>query len=178
MKLLITRPLERIEPLKSSLEGMGHEVVSVPLFRVIPVPFEPFDMKDYDGVIVTSTFALPFVPEGANLIYLADRPKTIGQGRYIYLRGEHVTQEIDCDSRVVYTSQATDFLQILDIDGVLLFSGRTAQIFEDLWEGSMNIEVFCLSPKIAEHLLCDYKRIHVSEAANLEGMLDLFLKLP
>ena len=173
MKLLITRPIERIEPLKSRLECIGHDVISSPLFQVIPLVFEPFDIKDYDGVIVTSSFALSFVPQGAKVISLADRVKEIGKGRYIYLQGEYVTQELNCDTRIVYTTKAAEVLTPIDIDGVLLFSKRTAQIFEKLWQGSRDIEVFCLSAAIADHLRYHYRKIHVAKSATLEGILDI-----
>jgi uroporphyrinogen-III synthase len=175
MKLLITRPLERVEPLKSRLQALGHEVISMPLFQIIPLEFEPFDAQTYDDIIVTSAFAADFVPEGTNFRYLAGQKKEIGQGsKCLYLRGEYVSETLPCDERIVYTTKSVEKLDPLEIDGVLLFSARTGEIFESLWKGSRNIDVFCLSKEIAQTLQYAYQKIHIAPVATLEGMMKLY----
>ncbi len=195
MKILITRPKDRIQPLQSHLESRGYLCVSHPLFEVLPIDFRPFDIQDYDGVIITSFYASAYLTSYDKEIFVVgDSLNTIfptsyvfsnikdlklalnHEGYYLYLRGEYVTDElldIYHDSRVVYTTKPADRLPA-DFDAVLLFSKRTAEIFENLSNNTKDIEVFVLSIEIAKHLKKEYKKVYVAPKPTLEGMLELF----
>jgi uroporphyrinogen-III synthase len=54
MRVIVTRPLGREEPLASRLHELGHEVVLCPLTRLEPLGDEPIDLSGYDWLLVTS----------------------------------------------------------------------------------------------------------------------------
>lgn len=54
MRILLTRPEGRNEPLAGRLRELGHEVVCTPLIAVEPLGDQPVDLAGYDWVIVTS----------------------------------------------------------------------------------------------------------------------------
>lgn len=195
MKILITRPQERIQPLKSKLEDKGYICISYPLFHISPVSFQPVDLQKYDGIIVTSLYAAPYVPscdkdifavgEGIKAVFpqayvfsdVAELKRALNSAlHYLYFRGEYVTddlRDISHDSRIVYTAQEVKSLPN-DFDGVVIFSKRTGEIFEKLSGDTTQIEVFAFSLEIAKSLKKTYKKIHVSSKSTLENMLELF----
>lgn len=201
MKLLLTRPQERTEPLKSKLMALGHDVRSFPLFRVIELPFEPFDPREYEGLIVTSFYGAKYVSginlpifgvgeslseilPSAHIFPCVEKLKQSLQKKvhYIYLRGEKVTDnfhDISHDTRIVYkTEPIQEFHQDLkDFEGVIFFSKYTAEIFESLVQQSNlsvhHLEVAVLSPSIASNLTLNYKKVHVSQVPTLEAFLEL-----
>jgi uroporphyrinogen-III synthase len=244
VKILITRPQERIEPLKTKLEEMGHECIVYPLFSIIPLEFESFDVDDYDGVIITSFYALPVLfshsphlrhPEGSapggespscsqaavceyekgSPTPTASIPLEMTKGvdntplfvvgeslsktlpnshvfscvkelkasldptlHYLYLRGEDVSEElhdISHDARIVYKTQQTQHL-LCDFEGVVIFSKRTGEIFERLIDQTDHLEIFTLSPQIAQNLKKRYKKIHIAQNPTLEYLLKILTK--
>src|SRR5438093_1369992 len=54
MRVIVTRPEAQLEPLRSRLAALGHEVVSCPLIRIEPLSDGPIDTSGYDWVVVTS----------------------------------------------------------------------------------------------------------------------------
>ena len=195
MKILITRPQERIQPLKSKLEDKGYVCISYPLLCISPVLFQPFDVQKYDGIIVTSAHAIPYIPscekdifavgEGAKTAFskahffsdVAQLKRALDLTKhYLYLRGEYVTddlRDILHDARIVYAAQEVSMIPD-GFDGVVVFSKRTGEIFERLSGDTTQIEVFAFSLEIAKSLKKTYKKIHISQKPTLESMLDLF----
>ncbi|MGZ4461287.1 MAG: uroporphyrinogen-III synthase [Gaiellaceae bacterium] len=55
MRILLTRPEERSEPLAARLEAMGHEVLPLPLIAIETVDDGPVTVEGYDWVVVTSS---------------------------------------------------------------------------------------------------------------------------
>ena len=56
LKVIVTRARERVEPLASRIEALGHEVVRCPLIELEPIGPEEIDIAGYDRVVVTSPF--------------------------------------------------------------------------------------------------------------------------
>ncbi len=54
MRVILTRPAERAEPLAARLRERGHDVVLCPLVRIEPLGAAPVDVDGYDWVVVTS----------------------------------------------------------------------------------------------------------------------------
>jgi uroporphyrinogen-III synthase len=54
VRILLTRPKGRNEPLAGRLQALGHDVVCEPLIAIEPLGDEPIDLDGYDWVIVTS----------------------------------------------------------------------------------------------------------------------------
>ena len=54
MRILLTRPEGRNEPLAGRLQALGYDVVCEPLIAIEPLGDEPIDLDGYDWVIVTS----------------------------------------------------------------------------------------------------------------------------
>jgi uroporphyrinogen-III synthase len=54
VRILLTRPEGRNEPLAGRLQALGHDVVCAPLIAIEPLGDEPIDLDGYDWVIVTS----------------------------------------------------------------------------------------------------------------------------
>jgi uroporphyrinogen-III synthase len=54
VRILLTRPEGRNEPLAGRLQALGHDVVCEPLIAIEPLGDEPIDLDGYDWVIVTS----------------------------------------------------------------------------------------------------------------------------
>ena len=54
MRVLLTRPEGRNEPLAAALRAAGDDVVCEPLIALEPLSGEPIDLDGYDWVIVTS----------------------------------------------------------------------------------------------------------------------------
>jgi uroporphyrinogen-III synthase len=56
LRVIVTRTRERLEPLASRIEALGHEVVRCPLIELEPVGPERIDVDGYDWVVVTSAY--------------------------------------------------------------------------------------------------------------------------
>jgi uroporphyrinogen-III synthase len=54
LRVLVTRPRERAEPLVAALAAEGFDVVLEPLIAVEPISDDPIDVDSYDCVVVTS----------------------------------------------------------------------------------------------------------------------------
>jgi uroporphyrinogen-III synthase len=54
VRVIVTRPADRAQPLAVRLRALGHEVVLCPLIRVESLGDAPVDVSGYDWVIVTS----------------------------------------------------------------------------------------------------------------------------
>jgi uroporphyrinogen-III synthase len=54
VRIVLTRPEGRNEPLAQRLRELGHTVSCVPLIAVVPLGDDPIDVSPYDWVIVTS----------------------------------------------------------------------------------------------------------------------------
>lgn len=54
MRILLTRPEGRNEPLAARLVALGHDVVCEPLIAIEPLGDDPIDLDGYDWVLVTS----------------------------------------------------------------------------------------------------------------------------
>jgi uroporphyrinogen-III synthase len=54
VKVVVTRPAAKAEPLATRLEALGHEVVHCPLIRIESLGDDPVDPAGYDWVVVTS----------------------------------------------------------------------------------------------------------------------------
>jgi uroporphyrinogen-III synthase len=199
MKILVTRPKERIQSLKTKLIEKGHSVIAHPLLEIIPLEFDRFNAADYDGIIITSPFCTHLL-EGANKVlavgdiesdiknvFYFENVKALRKHikknqksqSYIYLRGLDVTDDLTdlVDSyRIVYQAKQVQFGDFKEnFDAVLLFSKRSAQIFEQHIdeETSKNIDIFVLSSSIGNCLKLHYKKIHISTTPTLEGILRL-----
>jgi uroporphyrinogen-III synthase len=54
VRILLTRPEGRNEPLAEQLRSLGHEVVCEPLIAVEPLGDDPIELDGYDWLVVTS----------------------------------------------------------------------------------------------------------------------------
>jgi uroporphyrinogen-III synthase len=58
MKLVVTRPEEDASTLASLLEARGHQVISIPLLRIVPRENAAIPARSYAAVLVTSANAI------------------------------------------------------------------------------------------------------------------------
>ncbi len=67
MRLIITRPVEDVPPLKAKLESMGHSAVSAPLLKIVPRSAVNIPALDYQLICATSANALKHVKSIAGM---------------------------------------------------------------------------------------------------------------
>ena len=199
MNILLTRPQERQEPLKSQLIAMGHSVHSYPLLKFLYLETE-INTNLYDGIVLTSPFAAYRLTETSKPIFaVGDSLKKIlpsnafifetvdalkkslpKDKNFLYLKGKDVSDNLDefsCVHQVVYQMVETEHgpIDLSEIESVVLFSVRTAEIFEKkFFKNFEHLKIFTLSDTIANKLQRKYKEIFISSSPNLESFLDLF----
>lgn len=74
MRLLVTRPMEDAEPLKTRLEGLGHTVIVSPLLTIAPRREIEIPAADYQLIALTSANAVRTLQGSAHLDGLRHLP--------------------------------------------------------------------------------------------------------
>jgi uroporphyrinogen-III synthase len=67
MKLIVTRPEEDAAPLLAKLAALGHQVIALPLLKIVPRPDIRIAERDYQAICVTSANAIRALGEPGRL---------------------------------------------------------------------------------------------------------------
>lgn len=88
-RVIVTRPVEQARALVERLEGLGAEVVAVPLIEIVPIPASPAievalgALDRYDAIVVTSANGADCLADGMD-----DRAVAIPAGALVVAVGE------------------------------------------------------------------------------------------
>ncbi len=230
MRLLITRPIEDVEPLARALEQQGHETVIEALMTIVDVPAPDLELDGVQALLITSAngiraFARAHAERGLPVCAVGDasawaardlgfeRVSSAGGdvetlaamvgkdldaagGGLVHVAGSHRAGDLagmlavagfETRRVVLYEAKAAeligpktaDALKRGKLDGVLLFSPRTADLFcrlvadAGLVEPCRAVTACCLSAAVADVAAAvAWAGIVVAETPDSQALLD------
>src|SRR5207237_1212647 len=153
MRLLVTRPRDDAEAFAKILRARGHDAIVAPLMEMRVVAGPPVALEGVQGVLATSANGVRALATGTTRCDVT-----------IYAVGPQTAEAARKDA----------------LDGVFLFSPRSAKIFAMLVGDAglaaqcARLVAFCISVATAEALSpLSFARVAVAGAPNQDAILDL-----